>query len=120
METKKCCHCKEEKSIDDFDIKDKRKGNLNSRCLICNKKYKDDYYHKNKEKISQQAKLKKRKKTPEQIERIREYQKKYYQKNRDKLREYGIAYSKKNKEKAREYNRNFYAKHGRKKKVAEE
>ena len=44
MNTKKCSNCKETKSVDEFNWKNKQKGIRNSRCKSCIKLYRKSYY----------------------------------------------------------------------------
>jgi len=112
---KKCCHCKKEKSIDEFRVKDKKTGLLDYRCKICKKKYTDEYYEKNKQKILDYSKKYSRDNSPEAYEKKREYQRNYYQENKDRFRDYAIYYYRENREQVKAYSRKFYAKYGRKK-----
>jgi len=117
MTTKKCCNCKEEKPLEEFSIKDKKKGIIEPRCKICKIIYIREYYKKNREKILAYSKSYKRDKSPERLAKQKEYQKNYYQQNKEKFKEYSYQYYKNNKERVRKYSRDFYAKHGRKKKT---
>ena len=56
MEIKKCCSCKEEKTIDNFSKAGKYKK-CSSICKSCHAKYRREHYLKNKEKIIQQVNL---------------------------------------------------------------
>lgn len=116
MKTKICCNCKKEKLIEEFSIKDKKNNVLESRCKICKKIYIQEYYQKNKKKILAYSKSYVRKKTPESIEKQKQYHREYYIANKEKFREYNVLYYQEKKEQVKKYSRDFYAKHGRKKK----
>jgi hypothetical protein len=89
MYMKKCSKCKVEKSTDEFSNDSSRKDGLNPYCKPCNKKYKNNYYQENREKIDKNSEA---------------YRKTYYKKyfednlpNKEKAREanlkrnYGIT-----------------------------
>jgi len=80
MDTKKCTKCGEEKpATPEYFIRTTRiKSGLISQCKSCNKKYREEYYEENREKVKAQSK-KYREENPE-------YHKKYYEKNPEKKR----------------------------------
>jgi hypothetical protein len=47
---RKCCTCKEEKPLDHFYWKIKKKGIKQTVCMTCDRAYKEIWYQKNKEK----------------------------------------------------------------------
>ena len=49
METKICCNCKEEKTIDSFLWRNKAKGIKHCQCNVCYKKIRKKNYDKNKQ-----------------------------------------------------------------------
>lgn len=55
METKICYKCKIEKPLDDFSKSKRRPDGHNSDCKECHKKYRREYYLKNKEKEKSQS-----------------------------------------------------------------
>jgi len=72
---KTCSKCKLEKDLSDFYKKTASKDGYRSECKICNnilsRKYKREYYHKNKENINKDS--------------IGKYLKEYKEKNKDKI-----------------------------------
>ena len=87
---KKCTKCKEIKSLDDFcDLKSSKDGKQ-FRCKICNKEYRK----KNKEKI-------------------KEYKKNYYKKNKQEIQIKIKEYSNKNKESLKVYRKLYYQKNSK-------
>lgn len=70
-------------------------------CLSCNKKYYEEYYKKNKEKILEQDKLKE--KTPEYLEKRSLIMKKYYERNKESIKKRQREYSEENKHIAENY-----------------
>lgn len=50
--TKRCCHCREEKSLDSFGQDKSRSDGLNAECKVCMKARHAVYYQKNKDKVT--------------------------------------------------------------------
>ena len=87
---KKCIHCTEIKSFDNF-YKDKNcKDNYGVKCKSCHKKD----YRKNKKEILDKAK----KRYNENKERLMAYDNAYQNKNKEKLKQYRKKYKKQNSE----------------------
>jgi len=103
METKICSKCGEEKNISDYrECKRRGKETIRGECLMCEKKYRIEYYYKNNTDI--RAKARKFYKENKESELIR--RKNHYNKNREKEllrmkiwrqenKEYFIEYDKK-------------------------
>lgn len=70
------------------------------------KKFNEEYYEENKDLMIRRA----RKRNKELGEEYTEYQKKYYEENREKMLAYQKRYQKKNKERIAEYMRKYRAK----------
>lgn len=106
MQTKVCTKCKEEKTIDNFPIRNDN-GKTRNECKECIVKYNKQYRKNNKEKLNQQRK--------EYVlthkEQRRKTIKKYYEKNKDKIKKYHKELYEKNKEKNRKYHRQYYYEH---------
>jgi hypothetical protein len=105
--TKQCSKCKEIKSIGEFNKKKSSKDGHNIWCSSCTKEYKNQYYINNKEYI-----IKKNSKyIGLNIDRLREYKRKYRQDNAEKISKYMKDYYHKNYEKnidkTREYKRKY-------------
>lgn len=55
--TKRCSKCKEEKPLDQFNFKDKARGQVQSRCRDCHNAYLKIHYGRNKAKYILKARL---------------------------------------------------------------
>jgi hypothetical protein len=86
--TKICKKCGYNKVISEFNKNIRMKDGLTSSCAACERKYKKEYYKKNKERIS-------------------ETQKEYYKKTRDKKLKYQREYQKNNQGKIKEYKKKY-------------
>lgn len=78
-----CGICCEEKDNIFFSFSNKKKGSLKSSCKECDKKYRKEYYKKNKEKVL----LKNKDWAIKNKKKYEEGHKKYYQKNKEKIKE---------------------------------
>lgn len=120
IETKVCSKCHEEKelNLDNFGKLSRSKDGFNGRCRACMKKYKSDYYSKNKEEINKKNRdyyhdNKERMKDSmsqyyqENKEELLSYQKQYYQNNKDKIKEYDKQYNLENKDKILTYHKMY-------------
>lgn len=56
MKTKQCTKCNSEKSLDDFNLKNKKTGSLEAICKICKRAYVRSHYRANKEVYKKRAK----------------------------------------------------------------
>ena len=84
---KRCCRCKIEKDLNEFNKDKSRKDGLMYKCKLCEKEYrqlnrekKKQYYQMNKEKKKQYYLMNK--------EKIDQCQKQYYQMNKEKKKQY--------------------------------
>jgi hypothetical protein len=57
MEKKICTKCEEEKSLDEFQFKNKEKGTKKSQCKSCIKEYRLKYYSENREEAIEYSKI---------------------------------------------------------------
>ena len=48
MSTKKCCHCKETKEMDEFSVNNSRKDGHSSTCKECHRELRKQHYYKYK------------------------------------------------------------------------
>ena len=101
---KTCKNCKEEKTIDDFFVSKTKKGlKIKAQCKKCfNEAERKRYYEKNKNKIEE------RKNKP--ILSKQEYNKKYYQQNKDNILKQNKEYAEKNKEQVLKAHSEYYQK----------
>lgn len=60
MSEKICPKCGDSKDLDDFAWRDKKRGRRSSECRDCHKRYRQDYYHKNRTKTLREVKVRKR------------------------------------------------------------
>lgn len=95
---KKCTSCNTEKEIKDFN---KRRCN---QCKLCEKKWKAEYYKKNKEKIAKSSKQYREK----NITKLQKRRKKYYLDNKERIDEKNKIYEIQNKEKMKRYRKQYY------------
>ena len=82
--TKKCCMCKEEKPLAEFNKCTSRADGLQTRCNPCGKQY----YQNNKEQISAKNKLYHLENRAARNENCREYHKRNKEKNNEASRKY--------------------------------
>ena len=81
---KVCSKCGIEKELGEFHKKKTGKYGVNSRCKMCVRKQKKEYYNQNKDEIKQQ----KKEYREQNKDKIKEYRKEYYEQNKDKIKEY--------------------------------
>ena len=98
---KKCSKCKEEKSLDCFDLSKNGGYGVQSYCKDCMRIFKKKYYSKNKEKINKHS----REYHLKNKEKINKYDREYYSKNKEKIAERQREYKLKNREKVRKKSR---------------
>lgn len=91
MKTKICSKCKEEKEIYNFRFRSDTKKYRNI-CKECEKLYKQDYYEKNKEKISKKNKIY----AENNKKKINEYKKQWEINNPEKVKKARKKYREKN------------------------
>lgn len=95
MEKKVCNKCGEEKLINEFYLKNKNTGNLQSHCIKCQNEYKKKYREENKQKISDNNK----KYREDNLEKLKRKEKSYYIKNKEIINERVKKYYRLNREK---------------------
>ena len=100
MHTKQCSMCSEEKELDQFN---ERRCN---QCRDCEKKWKSEWYKKNKKKIAKKTKTYRRK----NIVNIKTRKREYYLENKEYIDQKNKLYEIKNKEKMVKYRKNYYIK----------
>ena len=88
---KRCCRCKEEKDLKEFNKDKSSKDGRQNKCKICQKQY----YQMNKEKKKQYQK----EYNHMNREKIKEYQKEHYQLNKEKINQCQKQYQKRSPEK---------------------
>lgn len=93
IDEKACATCKKTKPMSDFRMCNEADGHAYS-CKECEKKYKREYYLKNKQRILEKS----RKYRTENKEEYQAYKKDYYLKNKERILKYGKEYTEKNKE----------------------
>ena len=84
-----CIKCKIEKKNNEFPFRDKNKETRRNECLICIKKYSENYYEKNKPSILESAKQ-------------------YYIDNKDKILKDVKTYREENSDLISEYKKEYY------------
>lgn len=94
MQTKKCAHCKLDKSANEFHKATKHKDGLGSLCKLCKKIQDKKYVDENKERL----KIQNKEYRDINADIIKEKKREYYKNNRERLRIYGENYRKDNKE----------------------
>ena len=104
METKICSKCKEEKKVCEFYKDKQKKCGLSSDCKICRKKHIKNYKEKNQNKIKEY----KRKEYLNNIEKYRNRNKNWKNKNREYMLNYLKIYYDKNKEQLLEKQKKYY------------
>ena len=100
MHTKQCSMCSEEKKLDQFN---ERRCN---QCKDCEKKWKSEWYTKNKKKIAKKAKTYRKK----NIVNIKTQKREYYLENKEHIDHKNKLYEIKNKEKMVKYRKSYYIK----------
>lgn len=94
MQTKKCAHCKLDKSTNEFHKATKHKDGLNSLCKGCKKISDKKYFEENKEEL----KIKSKEYRDKNSEMLKERKKNYYENNKEKFVEKGKIYRENNKD----------------------
>jgi len=113
------------KPLEEMVKNNRIKCGYDSKCKICLKKQRQEYYSLNKNKINEKSKIW-RENNPNKVSeynaehrknnpnKIKIYQKEYTINNKTKLKNYGEVYRKNNLEKQNEYNLNYYKKNSEK------
>ena len=120
---KKCCICKEIKSLDMFYRNKTKKDRLQTYCKDCAKEYDREYHKKFNHKI-REYRLKNKDKMKEynadyilkNKDKVKRQRKKFRLENKDKLREVNKEYYLKNKDKMREHHKEYQIEYGLKNK----
>jgi hypothetical protein len=90
MLIKKCCTCKQEKLVGDFNKNSSTKDGLHRQCKSCIKEYRDSNASKIKDKVKE-SRLK-------NAENIKQYSQKYREEHKEELKLYAKKYRDDNKE----------------------
>lgn len=103
MKTKICSKCKTEKSITEFHKNKYSQDGLRCECILCRIVESEQYYQKNKKRLSQQTK------EYYQIHKkeYKEYLKKYHQTHKERIAKQVKEYQQKNKQKIIEYQKKY-------------
>lgn len=107
---KRCCHCNEIKSINEFSLSNEKyvKDGHARRCKICDRQIMHDYYLRNTDKV----KARNNNYHNNNPEKIKEIKKKWNKENKDKIKDY----FERNKEHISDYRKNNYKKNPNKQK----
>ncbi len=108
LKTKVCIKCKIEKSLNEYNFHDKRKGTLRNVCKKCFGKQKRNHFLKNKDKYKKLNTLWREKNKDKIKEYCKQNHKKYYQKNKKKIDNKNKKYYLANKAKLRLLSKIWY------------
>jgi single-stranded DNA-specific DHH superfamily exonuclease len=124
METKVCSKCKKEKPLSEYCPRATGKVKFSPVCKSCcaiinqeKKKYKDEWYQKNKKRIAEKQKEWKKSNRELYLKQKKESNKRAYERNKEHILEYKRQWSANNIEKKKESALNYYRRN--KKKIRE-